>query len=148
MRLSKHFTDAEFERSSTAVRRGWDNTMPPGVRKQAVYLCETVLEKIRAHYNSPVIITSGYRSSTLNSAVRGSRNSQHCKGQAADITVKGVSVDRLFTDIITGAIPGLTYDQVIWEFGAWVHISAVNGYNRGEKLRATSIKGVVQYTKL
>jgi uncharacterized protein YcbK (DUF882 family) len=48
------------------------------------------LQKIRDKYNKPVIINSGYRCAKHNSAVGGARNSQHTKGKAADIVVKGI----------------------------------------------------------
>lgn len=50
-----------------------------------------VLEKIRIHFNAPVIINSGYRTPSWNSKVNGASNSYHCKGMAADIVVKGHS---------------------------------------------------------
>lgn len=56
----------------------------------AVELIET-LEKIRNHFNAPVIISSGYRTPSWNSKVNGAPNSYHCKGMAADIAVKGHS---------------------------------------------------------
>ena len=54
----------------------------------ATELIET-LEKIRNHFNAPVIINSGYRTPSWNSKVNGASNSYHCKGMAADIVVKG-----------------------------------------------------------
>lgn len=56
----------------------------------ATELIET-LEKIRSHFNAPVIINSGYRTPSWNSKVNGASNSYHCKGMAADIVVKGQS---------------------------------------------------------
>jgi uncharacterized protein YcbK (DUF882 family) len=56
----------------------------------ATELLET-LEKIRNHFNTPVIINSGYRTPSWNSKVNGASNSYHCKGMAADIVVKGHS---------------------------------------------------------
>ena len=50
-----------------------------------------VLEKIRNHFNAPVIINSGYRTPSWNTKVGGTPNSYHCKGMAADIVVKGHS---------------------------------------------------------
>ena len=47
------------------------------------------LEKIREHFNAPVIVNSGYRTPSWNSKVGGTQNSYHCKGMAADIVVKG-----------------------------------------------------------
>ena len=48
------------------------------------------LQKIRDKYKKPVIINSGYRCAKHNSAVGGVSNSQHTKGKAADIVIKGV----------------------------------------------------------
>lgn len=56
----------------------------------ATELIET-LEKIRNHFNAPVIINSGYRTPSWNNKVNGAPNSYHCKGMAADIVVKGQS---------------------------------------------------------
>lgn len=56
----------------------------------ATELIET-LEKIRNHFNAPVIINSGYRTPSWNRKVNGAPNSYHCKGMAADIVVKGHS---------------------------------------------------------
>lgn len=49
-----------------------------------------VLEQIRAHFGAPVHINSGYRTPAYNISIGGSPKSQHCKGTAADIWIKGV----------------------------------------------------------
>ena len=49
-----------------------------------------VLEDIRAHFNKPVIVTSGYRTPEYNTKVGSVKNSQHTKGTAADIKVSGI----------------------------------------------------------
>ena len=49
-----------------------------------------LLQKIRDHFGVAVTINSGYRTSTYNKKVGGATNSQHVKGTAADIVVKGV----------------------------------------------------------
>lgn len=54
-----------------------------------------VLEKIREHFNKPVIVNSGYRTPWWNTRVGGAKNSYHCKGMAADIRIKGVSTDKI-----------------------------------------------------
>lgn len=48
------------------------------------------LQNIRSHFGAPVTINSGYRCSTHNKRVGGASGSLHTKGQAADISVKGV----------------------------------------------------------
>lgn len=50
-------------------------------------LCEDVLEPLRAHLKSPIIITSGFRSPSHNAKIGGAKNSLHTTGMAADIAV-------------------------------------------------------------
>ena len=76
-KVSEHFKASEFQCK--------DKTKGLLV---ATELLET-LEKIRNHFNAPVIINSGYRTPSHNRKVNGSENSYHCKGMAADIVVKG-----------------------------------------------------------
>ena len=54
-----------------------------------------LLEKIREHFNAPVTITSGVRCKTHNTNVGGASSSQHLKGTAADIKVKGVAPEKV-----------------------------------------------------
>ena len=54
-----------------------------------------VLEDVREHFKAPVIITSGYRTPEYNAKVGGVKNSQHTKGTAADIQVKGIPADKV-----------------------------------------------------
>jgi len=65
-----------------------------------------LLEDIRTHFNSPVIINSGHRCTQHNKKVGGGSKSQHLRGRAADIEVSGVSptvvaayVDQLYPDM-------------------------------------------------
>ena len=62
MQLSKHFTLKEMTKSMTAQRKGIDNTPGAGEIKSLGDLCYEVLEPLRAHFDKPVTITSGYRS--------------------------------------------------------------------------------------
>lgn len=50
-----------------------------------------VLQKIRDHFGKPVSINSAFRTKEYNKKVGGASDSYHTKGQAADITVTGVS---------------------------------------------------------
>ena len=53
------------------------------------------LQKIRTHFGSPMIISSGYRCPTHNTNVGGSSKSYHVKGMAADIVMPGVNVSEI-----------------------------------------------------
>ena len=141
MKLSPNFSLAEFETSQTAARRGIDNTVPQRYIPRLKALCRSVLQPLRDHLGRPVVVTSGYRCLLLNTAIGGSEHSQHIYGEAADIIVPGLAIPDLFETIIELDLP---YDQVINEFGKWVHIS--HRANRHEELRARKAGGQVYYT--
>ena len=85
VRLTAHFTVAEFERSATATRLGIDNTVPSQFIPRLEQLCTVCLELLREFAQQPIIISSGFRSPVLNLKVGGAYASQHTLGEAADI---------------------------------------------------------------
>ena len=62
MQLSKHFKLEEFEKSQTATRKGITNKAGSGEIKNLTDLCYEILEPVRAKFDKPITITSGYRS--------------------------------------------------------------------------------------
>ena len=137
MKLSEHFDLVEFCASEVAARRGLDNTIPPELIPNAVALCQNVLEPARAVLG-PIRVNSGYRSKKVNSAVGGAWGSQHTLGQAADIIPLGPNVP-LF-DLFDYIYKNLLFDQLIWEFGSWVHVS-YNSTPRRNVLVASALPG-------
>ena len=93
MQLSKHFTLEEFEKSQTATRKGIKNKAGAGEIKNLGDLCYEVLEPVRAKFDKPVTITSGYRSPQLSEAIGSKSTSQHCTGNAVDM--EGLSISNL-----------------------------------------------------
>lgn len=83
---SPHFAAREF-RSPDGRRT------PRAVERRLRVLCSDVLEDLRAHFGKPIHIVSGYRSKQYN---KGAPKSQHIKGRAADIRIKGVSPAAIF----------------------------------------------------
>ena len=147
MKLSKNFSLAEFEYSDTAKSLRIHNKAPMHTIDRMIELCQTILEGIRIGVGEPILITSGYRSPALNKAVKGSRSSQHMKGEAADITCKRSTV----ADIMKVAImQDLPYHQLIDEFDSWVHVSiAPKGQKpRKEILRFRKQKGATIKTEM
>lgn len=141
MQLSPHFSLEEMTLSQTAARRGIDNVPPAAATAALKTLCTEVLEPIRLHFGRPVRVSSGFRSPTLNRAIGGAASSQHCRGEAADITVPGVSNFELAQWISRN----LHYDQLILEFGRWVHVSYRHGRLRHQELTARVAQGRTQY---
>ena len=125
--VTMHFTVEELYASDTAKRLGINNK--PTIQKMInlVYLAAFVLEPLRVAMGRPINISSGYRCEQLNKAVGGVYNSQHLKGQAADINIEGdIAFGRKVFDYIKNH---LTFDQLIWEHDKkgtyWVHVSYV-----------------------
>lgn len=100
MKLSPHFSLEEFTYSSTALARGIDNNVPNKYINSLINLCNHCLEPLRDAVKEPVIISSGYRCQTLNNIVGGSKNSQHMKGEAADIYVDNTLKLRQWFEIL------------------------------------------------
>ena len=111
--VTMHFTIEELYASNTAKKLGIDNK--PSVQKMInlVYLCAYVLEPLRVAMGEPIKIGSGYRCEKLNKAVGGVYNSQHLKGQAADLCIDGdIKKGRKWFEYIKNHLP---FDQLIWE---------------------------------
>jgi len=148
MNLSKHFTLREFTKSQTAERKGIINEPNEDQIEFMEQLCENVLEKIRSVFAKPININSGYRSVALCEAIGSKSTSQHCKGQAADIEIYGVSNYELAKYIEKN----LNFDQLILECwdgvdpnSGWVHVSYVGeNVNRKDVLTYNKEAG---YTK-
>jgi hypothetical protein len=79
------------------------------------------MQRVRNALSVPVLITSGYRSPTLNAAVGGSRNSQHCEGLAADFIAPTFGTPRAIARYFMERSTEIRFQQLIWE-GQWVHI--------------------------
>lgn len=101
------------------------------------YVASNTFDKIREHFGKPLIVSSFYRSLKLNTAVGGSKTSQHLTGEAIDIEGTGNVTNKMIFD---WAKANLEFDQLIWEFGTkdepgWVHISLkAKGKNRKQVL--------------
>ena len=118
-KLSEHFTLEEMILSQTAARKDIDNTPTPAIVAN-LRLTVATLEEIRTLLGVPILVSSGYRSPALNKAVGGSKISAHMQGLAADFTAPGFGTVLQVARKI--AASEIAYDQLIYEFGSWVHI--------------------------
>ena len=118
MNLSPHFTLEEATKSVTAELQGIKNDPPPKILVN-MRRCAERLEVVRKEVG-PILINSWFRSPELNRAVGGAFNSAHMTGWAIDIRSNKYSPYEL-GKIIIGM--GIMFDQVIHEYGQWVHIS-------------------------
>jgi len=148
-KISKHISYKEATFSQTATRKDIDNTPSEEVLERMRTVAENVFEPLRAHVGGPIKINSFYRSIMLNTAIGGSKSSQHTRGEAIDIddTLGNMSNKDMFTFIKDE----LDFDQLIWEFGdnenpAWVHVSYVSPENNRRRiLKASKVNGKTTY---
>ena len=132
-RISKNFTLEELRDSSTARKLGIVNA--PGVDEVCALcaLVHHVLQPLRDAMNEPIKIGSGYRCERLNQAVGGVSNSQHVKGEAADLCIDGdLAKGKKWFEWIKAHCE---FDQLIMEHNSkgsyWVHVSyRADGKNR------------------
>ena len=61
------------------------NKLPDGVEENLQALVDNVLDPVRERYGKPIKVNSGFRCLVHNKTVGGVTNSQHMKGEAADI---------------------------------------------------------------
>jgi hypothetical protein len=148
MNLSANFTLKELTRSDTADRLDIDNTPNEEQIESLRLLCENILQPVREHFGKPVKINSGFRCSALNQATGGSATSDHCKGQACDFEIDGVSNP----DLAQWVADNLKYTQLILEFytqgqpnSGWVHASFNPDNLKCQELTAVKVAGKTQY---
>lgn len=126
--VTMHFTIEELYASKTAKKDDINNKPSTQQMINLVYLAAYVLEPLRVAMNEPIKISSGFRCYDLNKAVGGVYNSQHLKGQAADLCIDGdIEKGRRWFNYIKD---NLLFDQLIWEKNpktgsCWVHVSFV-----------------------
>ena len=147
--ISKHISYKESTNSTTAIRRGIDNTPNDEQLDNMELIAEKVFEPLIEWVGGPIKINSFFRSPDLNKAIGGSSKSQHCQGQAIDIddTFGIVANSEMYHYIKEN----LDFDQLIWEFGDddnpnWVHVSYVSKENnRNRCLKAYKEQGRSKY---
>lgn len=137
--LSKNFTLNEFTHSNIAMRSSIDNTPSKDQIKNIKRLCAWIVQPLRDHINAPIHISSGFRCKKLNTLIKGAKNSQHMGGLAADITCEFHNPEQLAQMIQDLQLP---FDQLIIEFGRWVHVSiAQNPEDTRSEVLIASKKG-------
>lgn len=134
----KYFTIEELTKSETAEEHGIDNTPTKGAKEKLVALVDNVLDPLREMYGKPITVNSGYRGPMLNSCIGGAKTSQHCKGEAADITGGNKEANKRLFELIRENLP---FDQLINEYDySWVHVSYKSSGNRKEVLKCVGWK--------
>lgn len=142
MKLSPHFLLDEFTVSQEAARLGLSNTPPVSAVNNLRKLAET-MEQVRELLGQPIIVSSGYRAPRVNKAIGGSRRSAHMQGLACDFICPRFGTPLAVAKEIAGSI--IEFDQLIHEFGRWVHIGLAE-VPRRQLLSAHTVGGKTKYS--
>lgn len=149
--LTENFKLQEFYRSDVADRLNHDN-YPPSWAFSRLRFLATVLQEFRDYLtdkyeeDTPIIITSGYRSKYLNKHLPGaSPNSHHVEALAADFVVPGFTCHEIISAFLEC---GAEFDQIINEYDRWIHLS-VHPKNRHQILQSRkNVFGKKTYEKI
>ena len=153
MKLSDNLSLKEVIKSDTAIKNGIDNNPTEEHIKARKTIANEVFQPVRDYFDVPIYVSSGYRSKALNSVIKGSATSQHCKGEAIDLDADvfgGVTNKEIYNYIKDN----LDFDQLIWEFGTdeepnWVHVSYTSKMpNRKMLLKAYKVNNKTHYKVL
>ena len=118
--------------SPTALRLGIKNEPNEAEIASMRLVAELCFEPLRKWYDKPIKVNSFFRRSELNIAVGGSKTSQHCLGEAIDMSAGSqIENEKLFN----WCKDNLDFDQLINEYNfSWVHISYKRSGNRKQIL--------------
>jgi len=127
--VTRNFSWDELVGSQIAARRGLNNEPQDSETVMNLFRLADTLQYLRDQLGTPIVVTSGYRSPEVNALVGGADISHHTRGLAADIIAPGVGSPLDLARRVV-AIHGWDWDQVILEFGRWVHISIAPQFRR------------------
>jgi len=136
-KISKHVSWKEGTYSRTGDRLGLDNIPNEEQIKCMQEVAENIFEPLRKWAGGPIKINSMFRGEPVNTAIGGSKNSQHMKGQAMDID--DTFGHKTNAEMYHYIKDNLDFDQLIWEFGDdenpnWIHVSYVTHRSNRKKL--------------
>ncbi len=122
MRLTKNFHLDEFKCN--------DASPVPEEYMDNVILLTEQLQKIREHFDKPIVVISGYRSPDYNKKIGGAKRSTHMKAMAADIVISGVSSVEIWK-----VVKQMIADGVIHKGGVGLYETFVHYDIRGRNAR-------------
>ena len=130
----KYFSVSEMLKSDTAIKQRLWNGATKEAEENLRALVDEVLDPLREAYGKPIRVNSGYRCPKLNTLVGGTPNSQHMRGEAADIQpVVGKEAD--LPELARILIENGKFDQLIL-YPTFIHVSYRKlGWNRKQVLR-------------
>lgn len=119
MKITQNFSLEEFLVTNTGLPN-----KPNGEQLANIHRLARKMQIVRGMLgHMPITITSGYRSAAVNTAVGGSKTSDHLTGHACDFRARGWTAYAAFEHLKKRMAKSMVqYDQMICYFGH-VHIS-------------------------
>ena len=142
MKIGKYLTTSQIAYSSTALHHNVNNTIPAGIFPAVEITINKLYDPIRDQFPD-IVLNSFYRCEILNVLLKGSKTSQHCKGEAIDINHPDAK------SVFEWIRANLKFDQIVYEFGddnqpEWIHVSYGKKL-RGQILKSVKVHGQTQY---
>lgn len=125
MQITEHFSSEEFNQPA---RHGFSEIVYPEKYLPFLFDLCAQLEIIRAQFNRPVTILSGYRSVSYNKAIGGARNSQHVLGKAVDIAISEVKASDVHRKIVELHNSGRIKIGGLGKYPGFVHVDVRPGH--------------------
>lgn len=122
MKLTDNFNLSEFASK--------DGAAFPGLVKANLEVLADQLEALRSQLGASIKILSGFRSKEHNAKIGGALKSLHVTGQAADITVSGVTPAAVYAAIEDLIKSGKMREGGLGLYARWVHYDT-----RGKRIR-------------
>lgn len=117
-KLSEHLTKREFIGTQHRQFLEQQEHPPQNIIAQGIEFAQEVFEPARAIVG-PLSISSGYRCPELNTAIGGSKTSAHMSACAVDCYPLKMRLSDAYLMIAYSDVP---FDQIIYEYGRWIHL--------------------------
>jgi len=123
-RLSPHLTFGEAVTTEHVEFLELQQNPPADILANLARFAAGLFESSRAIIGRPWHVNSMYRCPELNAALPGrSKTSQHMRGLAGDLLPIRLPLmdafEKLRKAVLDGSLPA---DQLIWEYGRWIHL--------------------------
>ena len=141
-RLSPNFTWGEMTRTGQTALQDKNRQEAEKCKDALTAVCTQLMEPIRAEFG-PLRINSGFRGPAVNTAVGGSKNSQHMIGQACDFVPMDAKIP-LMKIVNWVRKSNMKWGQLIHEHpgnSLWIHISLGAPWRTGMSMQVLDYDG-------
>jgi uncharacterized protein YcbK (DUF882 family) len=119
----RHFGAGEFTSYFARERNGVKNSPPPKLLWKNIVPTLRIADELRESFGEPCRILSSYRAPAYNKRVGGAPLSQHLEFKALDISINGISPQRVYDRLIEWRKAGkFTGGLGIYPSSGFVHI--------------------------